>query len=232
MRNYLIFNGVNYSTQFNCFIARSNMFDSASEDVTVVSIPGRNGDYHISNNRYNTFKAEVTVYIPNDMQNYIDNMRATLMSTKTLCRYEEALRPNEFRLARFMDAFEVEASDRQGMYMKLVFECRPERFLKSGETVVSKTASGYIDNSTLFNAKPLIRIYGKGTLTIGSYTVKVNSVSSYVDIDFDSLQAYKGTTNCNGNVEFGELVLVPGRNTITLGSGITKIEVTPRWYTL
>ena len=49
------------------------------------------------------------------------------------------------------------------------------------------------------------------------------------------MDAYKGTISKNGNVELSDYnfpVLVPGTNTITLGTGITKVEITPRWWQL
>jgi phage-related protein len=83
-------------------------------------------------------------------------------------------------------------------------------------------------------ALPLIRAYGTGTFTINGITVQITSASSYTDIDCDLQECFKDTlaTNCNGNVvltTFPELK--PGENTISM-SGITKLEITPRWWRL
>lgn len=228
--NYFTFDGVSSET-YNAYIAESNMFDASAEDVESITIPGRNGAYHIPKNRFNVFDASVVIYFPSDMQTNVDDLRNFLLSRKKSCTYSENLRPNEFRLARFKSAFILASSSKESASMTLNFECQPERYLLSGQSTTQFTANGTITNPTLFDAKPLIRIYGTGTLTVGDYTVTVNTVDSYVDIDFNTLNAYKGDVNCNGNVSFGELVLVPGANAITL-SGITKAIITPRWFTL
>ena len=108
-------------------------------------------------------------------------------------------------------------------------------FLKSGETLVTVTASRNITNPTLYNAKPLIRAYGSGRVTIGSYGFSITNSGPYTDIDCDLMNAYNATDNLNryltvDNNLFPEFV--PGTNRITLGSGITKLEITPRWWTL
>ena len=84
-------------------------------------------------------------------------------------------------------------------------------------------------------ALPLIRVYGTGALAIGNVTITINSASGYTDIDCDLMDAFKGSTNCNGNITLtsGEFFyLDPGENGISFGSGITKVIVKPRWWIL
>jgi phage-related protein len=48
------------------------------------------------------------------------------------------------------------------------------------------------------------------------------------------MDAYKGATNCNGNIQTTDNkfpVLVSEQNNITL-NGITRLEITPRWWTV
>ena len=93
------------------------------------------------------------------------------------------------------------------------------------------TEEGTITNPTLFTSKPLIRVYGTGTLTVGDRTVEITKVSSYVFIDCDLEECYKGTVNCNGNVKVTDFpVLPPGDTGIGFTEGITKVLITPRGF--
>ena len=96
------------------------------------------------------------------------------------------------------------------------------------------TASGTISNPTLFEAKPLIRVYGTGKLEVGSETITISKgATEYIDIDCDIQDCYEGSENRNGLVTLTDFpTLASGDTGIKLGSGITKVEITPRWWTV
>ena len=90
-----------------------------------------------------------------------------------------------------------------------------------------------LENPTLFESKPLIRVYGNGTLNVNDqYITVANSPYTYIDIDCELMDCYHGSNNANQYVSFSTT------DYVTLGSGInyfsysgfTKVEVTPRWY--
>jgi phage-related protein len=58
--------------------------------------------------------------------------------------------------------------------------------------MLRKVASGTtIINPTMYDALPLIRVYGSGTLTIGREKIVIASNSNdYVDIDSDIMDCY------------------------------------------
>lgn len=231
IRNYFVLDGKS-STDFNTYIAKSRAFDGVAPDIESLTVPGRDGELTYSNKRYSVFEDEIEAYIPRRMLDTIDGLRAWLSSKTGYVRYEEAIHPDEYRLARFSGAFEVSESDHKGAAFTLPFTFQPQRWLKTGENAIEFTANGSLFNPTLFSAKPLIRAYGTGSMTINGYTVTVNSASGYTDIDCEIMDCYKGSTNCNGNVTLNNFpVLSPGNNTITF-TGFTSIEIKPRWYTI
>ena len=123
----------------------------------------------------------------------------------------------------------------QGATFDLKFDCKPQRFLKSGEEAIVMTASGSIFNFTDFETKPLIRCYGSGEFHVGDYGVKVTmpSTVTYVDIDSDMQDCYNEALNCNDSVTLTKNVfpvLESGENKIQIGSGITQLYIIPRWY--
>jgi phage-related protein len=114
------------------------------------------------------------------------------------------------------------------------FDCDPRRFLKIGDKAVEFNVNGSLMNPTSYTAKPLIRAYGVGALTIGGNTLHVQSADGYTDIDTELQEAYKGATNCNNNIilDSGNFpTLAPGIDAISF-TGFTKLEITPRWYTV
>lgn len=143
---------------------------------------------------------------------------------------------NEFRLARFMGEFVVSQSDRVGAAMELTFDCKPQRFLKSGDQSIQIPSSIVLNNPTEYTAKPLIRAYGTGMITINGVSVVVQQAvgGDYTDIDCELMEAYKGTENCNGAILLpqGEFpALASGPNTIEWGA-FDSVEITPRWWRL
>lgn len=231
-RNYFVFDGKN-SAEFNAFIATSKAFDGAEHDEEVVEIPGRNGALVFSNGRYKNFVAEVACYIPQNMQVNVDGLRSFLARKYGYHRYEEAIKPDEFRMARFIGPFSLSASDRVGAAFTLSFDMKPQRFLKSGEIPVTYTGAGEIYNVTEYDARPLIRCYGQsGTVTVGGIRVTVTGCMAYVDLDCELMEAYEGAANRNGTTTLpdGDFpVLKPGSNEIGF-IGWNKVEIVPRWW--
>lgn len=88
-----------------------------------------------------------------------------------------------------------------------------------------------IINPTLFDARPLLVVTGTGNLTVNGVQIAISKTPT--TIDCEAMEAYNGTTSRNGDIVLTPNqfpVLKPGSNTITLGAGITKVEITPRWW--
>ena len=235
MRNYLTFNNVS-TKDYGVYISGLNTYNAPEKDVEIISIPGRNGDLTIDNGRYKNVDVSYPAFIYDNFDQNVEGLRNYLLSQNGYKRLEDTYHPEEFRLARYKGDFSAKMVDwLEAGEFDLAFDCYPQRFLKSGEQIITLTAAGYIFNEYM-TSKPLIRAYGTGTFTINGVSVQITTASGYTDIDCDLQEAYKDTlaTNCNGNIvlsngEFPELV--PGENTITI-SGLTKLEITPRWWIL
>ena len=116
----------------------------------------------------------------------------------------------------------------------LTFNCKPQRWLKTGEQVIQCSNGDSILNSG-FPALPLIKVSGTGGgyLYVGACVVQILSLDEYVILDSETQNAYKGTINKNGTIAAPEFpVLQTGENTIYWGGGITAVEITPRWWTI
>lgn len=228
-----IYDGLS-SSVFGTYIASSNFLNGASRDITSVAIPGRSGNLNLDNKRFNNFTLVENLYILKDIVQNADALRQFLEAhSRSYYPFEEDFSPEIFRMARFAGEFVVETFDHVGGAFSVEFDCKPQRFLKSGTVMQEITSGTSITNPTAFASQPLIRIYGNGTLTIGTQTVTVaNNTEAYVDVDSEIMDCFYGTTNLNSKValsghEFP--VLEPGANAISF-TGITKVEITPRWW--
>ena len=99
---------------------------------------------------------------------------------------------------------------------------------------VSSIIPTILENPTLFDALPFLRVYGTGTLGIGSHTITITAADVYTDIDCEMMDCFKGSANKNQYVQFSGNdfpTLEPGVNGFSF-SGITKVEVKPRWWSV
>lgn len=235
MRNYFTFNNED-SCDYGLWISGSGTYDAPKRDVSKYSVPGRNGDLLIDNHRFNNIPLSYPAFISKDFYYKFDDFKAFMLSQSGYLRLEDTYHPNEYRMAQFVGPMnpDVKVLNVAGEF-EIEFDCKPQRWLKVGEKAIEITSSTTINNPTLYTAKPLVRVYGTGTLVIGSETIEINDVDSYVDIDCEIMDAYKDSTNCNSDIELtsgGFFELEPGLNTITMDNSITSIELTPRWWTI
>lgn len=229
--SYIIYNGINLET-FGVLVSGEGTYNAPSRAVTEQVVPGRNGTLLIDGGRFDNIEVTYPVFIP-EMSN-LDRLRDSLLPVAGYVRLEDSYHPDEFRLASFSDGINVSTSGRyntEGQF-DLSFNCKPQRFLKSGETVTTLTEDGTIENPTPYPSKPLIRIYGTGTVGVGDVNITFDGSSDYVDLDCDIMDAFFGTTNKNTAITLtpNRFPTLTGITGITVGSGITQVDITPRWF--
>ena len=97
-----------------------------------------------------------------------------------------------------------------------------------------------IENPTRFASSPLLKVTGTGTVGIGSYSFTLEGTSEqtvYIDCEVMEAWTLAGTAKVNANdlVQYAGNTfpkLEPGLNTVSLGSGISEVVITPRWWKL
>lgn len=232
MINYLTYDGKNLR-DFGVYVNGTYTFSSPERSINRIVIPGRNGTLTIDNKRYENMQVSYESFIINNFQENIEALRNYLGSAAGYRRLEETYHPNEYRMARFVSGLEVEATPllREGNFT-MIFDCMPQRFLKEGEIPVEYTTNGSIFNKTMQPAKPLLRVWGNGTVGIGDATLTLAGTTNYTDIDCESMDAYYGATNRNDKISGTFPVINPGSNGVSLGGSVTKVQITPRWWIL
>lgn len=232
IRNWLTFDGVS-SKDFGVYINGNQTYNAPARSREVVNVPGRNGALMLDNGRFDNIDVTYHAFIYRDFSSNVEGFRNLLLSRTGYKKIVDTYHADEYRLGIFKGDFSADVVEwLEAGEFDLVFDCKPQRFLLSGEEEVEFSSSGSILNETEQIAKPLLRVYGTGSFTVGSGTMTISSANTYTDIDCDLMDAYKGTTNCNGNVSGSFPTLKPGENTVTLNTGITKIIITPRWWVI
>lgn len=180
------FNGESSDT-YGILINVNSSFNAPERAGEMLSIPGRNGafwqDYGRFENIEVTYHCVVGEGSKADFVDAMSDVRSWLCSPIGYCRLEDDYNPNEYRMAVYKSGLDAEEPFVTGAEFDIVFECKPQRFLKSGETAVSVTSGDTLTNPTLFNAPPLLEVEGYGKIGFNGFEVNVeNADFGIVDI--------------------------------------------------
>lgn len=230
--DFIIYNGVKLS-DFNVYVSGDATYDSPERDITTTEVPGRSGDLLVDNGRFKEVTLKYEAWIASDdFEKNIEDLRNFLGDKYGYHKLEDTYHQDEYRMAAFEGPITLsEVVTRTSGKFTLEFTCKPQRYLKSGDLPITVSSGQILYNPTLFPARPLIRVTGSGEIKIGSYSITIASHSnSYIDIDCEMMEAYCGSTDCNGLITvepFPELV--KGNNVITY-TGLSSVVITPRWW--
>ena len=254
MRNYFTLDGVD-SRDFGVYLSGQGTFGAPSKAYTYHDVPGRNGAIIGTEKRFNNIEVTYPAFIYTNFKQNISDLRNFLLTRDGYVRLEDTYNRDEYRLVSYAGAFEPDVTKRNDAgQFDITFNCMPQRWLTSGETPITGSPAT-VQNDTQMNAKPLIRVYGYGTISVNDIDINIASYAaqegvSYIDIDCETMQAFNGDKLMNKYVTVYKIVnagygtrdysvdfpvLKPGANTIVKSSIQTYIsswEVTPRWWKL
>ena len=231
--------GTANTSNYNIWINGLGAITGALPDVTKVKVPGRNGEIIFSNNSYNNVTIDYKCFVFRNFMTSYQSFKERLSSYSDIYyRLFDSYHPGYFREARLSNELKVEDiiwNNDQGFF-DVVFDCKPQLFLESGLENVEITTSGTtIQNPTMFDAKPILHVFGYGDLTVGDRQISIsNYFGDHISIDCDICEAYTGINNMNRYITVDEFPIL-GKNTstaITFSGNISKVLVVPRWWTI
>lgn len=230
-------NGTNAKT-VGILLQKPIEFSAPEPIVETVHIAGRNGDLVFETDAYANVKGEASCFALNGT-NVVAEMgkinKFLSVAANSYQRLETSDDATHFRMARVSNLARLEQRMRRLNPFEITFDCKPQRFLKSGETATTFTAAGTMQNDYGFSATPFITVYGsgEGKLYVGSYTVSILDMTEKLYLDCENENAFNDNGNQNLNVNAPEFPkLVSGTNNISFSGGITKVEIIPRWWEL
>jgi phage-related protein len=195
--NHLTYDGVD-SSSFGVFISGDGVFDAPARRGEMISIPGRNGSLFMDEGVFENIEVEYPAFIGTGYEalfrQKLGDLRSWLSSRGNYKRLTDTYHPDEFRLGVYREGLEVDPQHitRAGEFT-LKFDCKPQRFLLSGENSVVFIENGTIINPTLFASSPLIKVRGNGTVSFGNngeYRFVVSDNTGTIWIDTDIMEAY------------------------------------------
>ncbi len=177
MRHSITFGGFN-SADYGVYIGGEGTFNAPKRDVEMISIPGRNGAFALDKGRFENIEVKYTVINQEaDLATFsaqLEAFRNAICSLRGYQRLEDTFHTDEYRMAAFVDDFEVKPIEyNTAAEFEIVFECMPQRFLKSGETAITVASGDTLDNPTLFEAHPLIMTEGYGKIDLNGYEIEI-----------------------------------------------------------
>lgn len=234
-------------SDFGVHVSGEGSFKSADKVYESVKVPGMHGDLLIDTGTFNNSTVTYPAFIFDDFEKNASDFCNFMLSRKGYCRFESTYQPDEYRMAIYKGPFNPEVILLSAGNFDIEFEMKPQRYLKLGEQVKTFTPSditlgnGKIYNPTWFDANSLVRVYVNGMaehqVGLGANFIKIKNLPyPYVDVDCFTLDASYNATNCNEYVELiipadrERIDLRPGENGISLSSGVSKIEIIPRWW--
>lgn len=192
--NKVIFDDID-SSDYDVFISGDGAYDAPARRGEMVTIPGRNGTVFMDEDAFENVDVTYPAFIGEKskitFRETLRNYRSALSSKRSYCRIEDTYHPDEFRLGVFHNGVETDPHvyTTAGNF-SITFDCKPQRFLKSGEIPVTFTSSGTIVNPTPFAASPLLKVTGNGVINIGDYQVSISGSTVPFWIDTEIMETY------------------------------------------
>lgn len=233
----IIYNGVS-SEELGIRVSKPPDYVVPQRNYEIVSIPGRSGDIFIDSGVYNnvlrSYDINISSPIGNDSFEYMaSKISKWLYSGHGYNKLEDSYDPDYYYLAVVDSETDITNVLQKAGTANIVFNRRPEKFLKIGLDSLQYLSNGEIYNPTSFDSKPIITIKGsgKGTIKINNTTVTINEIGGSITLNTELKVAYDNGTLKNNQVELTDFpILSPGYNTIESTGGITSVSIIPRWW--
>lgn len=119
-------------------------------------------------------------------------------------------------------------------YFEVEFSVHPMRY-DTAENKFTLREHGVIQNPYNHSSKPLIKIYGSGTirLVFNNEAFEIENVNGRIEVDCELYKVYRDDENQNDRVRSIDFpILQPGGNVITWSGNVEYIEVYGRFNTL
>lgn len=220
------------SAEYGICLSGWPSFGAPSPKVDKVSVPGRNGDLIFESGAFDNVEGSLKCFILHE-QTYDSVAEANCWLCKGGYRrltYDGDV--EAYRLVRIVNGAEMAVRMKRLDPFEIKLDCKPQRFLLSGEIPITFSSSGVFD-CPAYEGLPLLKVDGNGTLILNGIPIIIADTSEAFYIDCDTQNAYIGTINMNNKISAETFPkIVEGENEIIFGSGINSVEITPRWYTV
>lgn len=234
----IIFNNIS-SLDYHIQVEHPPEYAFPKKDYEIQHVPGRNGDIVLDKESYQNVNRTYSIAVGSFEEDYtmmVNRISEWLHSASGYAILEDSYEPEYYRMAMYEESGIFENLYRHAGRAKINFNCKPQRFLKSGDMPVKFTENGILRNPTGFMSLPVITVKGSGsgTLRIGAFAISFTQINGVTIINSEVQDCYYGLNNRNSYVSLsnGFPKLLKGENEVSFSGGITSMEVIPKWWTL
>lgn len=175
----LNFDGQSSGT-YGVYITGEAVYNAPERAVEMIEIPGRNGAFALDEGRFENIEVSYPagIFADNeaDFAEAISDFRNYLCSRSGYCRLTDDYNSDEYRLAVYKSGLEVSPSLLRAGEFTITFECKPQRFLTSGEAAIPVLSGDTVTNPTLFPSNPLLTVDGSGAIMINGKEIDIYGV--------------------------------------------------------
>jgi len=224
------FGGTSSST-YSMFITEAATYNVPERAVEMMEIPGRNGAFALDQGRFENVEVTYHVVVHKDtnanFQTELSDVRNWLASKVGYQRLTDDYNSNVYRMAIFKGGLETDETFVNGAEFDIVFECKPQRWLTSGETATAVANNGTLSNPTKFDAEPLLAVKGYGTIDFNGYEIEIANATIGETLLLNSYSHIITTTNTVQNSFTTTFTFdIPTQNVMQVGDTITMRNLT------
>lgn len=230
-----IFNFRGHKTSdFGMIMSAVYKYNAPQRDVTVIEVPGRNGEIVIDNGRYKAVDWEVDFRVNSStgdvekLLNNISNWLSAMYSPQKLLFDNE---PEYQYLASINDKVTFSRINSKYATGSVTFRLQPIKYFIKDMTATKVINGDVFKNTGTIPAKPIIKIVGtgNGVFKFGKASLTLKNVTGGVVIDSE----LETIVTLDGEPAYREMTSYPfpnlqvGNNSIAIPAGFT-VEITPR----
>lgn len=237
--SYFIFNGIS-SESMGIRIQSKSVYSSPKYDLSLTSIPGRDGDLISPNGRFSNITISFNCFLPaksvEELVDKITKVKNWLYKEPGMYHdLTDSYDKKFLRKALFNSKLDISDECMKIGLFTISFSCKPLRYLISGLAKQTYSSAVILTNEFSFSSKPYIKVNGKGAgiLTINNKVWHFETLNGYTECDSELMNYYHDTMLKNDKVTGdGFPTFEYGENHIEFSGGITSIEIIPRWVSL
>lgn len=232
----IIFDGYNFE-DYGVVVSGSGTWNMPERLTEKENVYGRHGALITDAGMYDNVEIPYPAWIARGFaEKYEDFSRMMALHTDKYYRLEDSYHPDYYRQARVVPGIIPRPGtlNRSGEFT-VTFDCKPQKWLRSGEEVLEISERLELFNMTGYEAKPLIIIPPGAVITItdrdGNESM-LATVNFGLDTIYDSDTEESIVNNHYVNeyvTQVGSISLKPGMNVITCNA---PIKLTPRFYVI
>lgn len=188
----IIFNGKS-SLEYGLQVEHYPSYEAPQRDYELTHVPGRNGDVLVDSGSYKNVNREYELASgscsPDTFTFLVQQFIDWLCSFPGYGILEDSYDDDHYRVAVYDESLSITNIQNRAGRAKIRFNCKPQRFLKTGDVPIILEEPGFIENKTRFASRPVLTVSGNGKtkLFIGQKAIDI----AFTDVSSDGTDGFQ-----------------------------------------